>query len=95
MDCLIFLDDAMSKAVDSLMSSSVKVVNGFQMCIICNKACAEKARMQRHLKEDHIKCEPYRCPKCCEVYSCRGVFYDHMADTHHDYGANLDGFKLK
>ena len=86
----------MSKAVDLLMTSSVKLDNfGYQICMLCNKGGAQKAAVQRHMQEDHIKPEPYWCPKCCVVYSCRGVFYDHMTDVHYDYRTNLAKYKYR
>ena len=71
-----FLDSARPESVDvnSLMMSSARVLNGYHVCIICNKACLQRATMLRHMQEVHVKCEQYWCPSCCVVYSSRVVF---------------------
>ena len=82
--------------VKSLMISSVRMLeNGRHLCLICEKTNKQRASMQRHMREIHLKCEQYRCPSCSVLYGSRSVFYHHIHKMHNEFGTNLDDFRVK
>lgn len=67
--------------LNSMMKTQVqKLTNGF-MCLICGRIIGRLDHMRRHLKEQHMKPEYFRCPPCNQVFINR-LFYDHIRKAH-------------
>lgn len=71
----------MGQDLSSMMKNQVqKLTNGF-MCLICGRIFGRLDHMRRHLKEQHMQPEYFRCPPCNEVFINRR-FYNHVRKAH-------------
>ena len=65
----------------NMMSNQVqRLLDGF-MCLLCGKNIKRIDHMRRHLKEQHMQPEYFRCPPCDRVFVNR-QFYEHIHKTH-------------
>ena len=67
--------------LNSMMKTQVqKVTNGY-MCLICGRISSRLDHLKRHLKEQHMQPEYFRCPPCNQVFVNR-QFYNHIRKAH-------------
>ena len=80
-DHLWTFPDMARQDLNSMMKTQVqKVTNGY-MCLICGRISSRLDHLKRHLKEQHMQPEYFRCPPCNQVFVNR-QFYNHIRKAH-------------
>ena len=73
--------DVRQQELQKMMRTQVQQCTDGFMCLMCGKIVKRANHMRRHIKEQHMQAEYFRCPPCDRVFVNR-QFYNHIQKTH-------------
>ena len=76
-----FPDADVRQELQKMMRTQVQQCTDGFMCLMCGKIVKRANHMRRHLKEQHMQAEYFRCPPCDRVFVNR-QFYNHIQKSH-------------